>query len=125
MQRSKVTIETDADGNGIGYVGIVNGVDNGRLLAIRYVKDSYEDGIDIVVTGTVSGIEILTLADMNATITKYPRATANNVTDGSDALYAGQGQPIKVLVPIVGEGIKIVVSSGGNTKSGSFYVWIG
>lgn len=124
MRRSTMTIITDVDGDGIGYVGRVGGVDNGHLLAIRYVKDGYDDGVGIVVTGETSGVEILTIVNMNATVTKFPRGSASKQADGADAEYAS-GYPVKVLIPIVNERIKIVVSSGGETKTGLFHIWIG
>ena len=121
MQRARVTIETDADGNGIGYIGKIG---NGYIQAIRYVKDDYDNGVGIVVTGETSGIEILTLAAMNATVTEFPRGSASKQADGTDAEYANN-YPVKVPIPIANERIKIVVSAGGDTTSGLFYVWIG
>ena len=121
MQRTILTIETDADGDGIGYIGKI---EKGHIQAIRYVKDDYDNGVGIVVTGETSGIEILTLAAMNATVTEFPRGSASEQADGTDAEYA-DGYPVKVLIPIANERIKVVVSAGGNTKSGTFHVWIG
>jgi hypothetical protein len=88
------------------------------------VKNNYDDGVGIVVTGETSGIEILTLAAMNASVIKNPRGDAHEIADGTDSLYASQDMPVKVLIPLANERIKIVVSSGGDTKTGLFYVWI-
>ena len=121
MERIDLTIETDADGNGTGYVEKVK---TGHIRAIRYVKDDYDNGVGIVVTGETSGIEILTLAAMNTTVTKFPRGSASKQADGTDADYAN-GYPVKVLIPIANERIKVVGSAGGETKSGLFHVWIG
>jgi len=121
MERVDLVIKTDADGNGTGYVGVVK---LGHIWAIRYVKDDYDNGVGIVVTAEDSGMEILTLTNMNASVTKNPRGDAHNIADGSDALYASQDQPVKVLIPIAYERIKIVVSGGGDTKSGLFHIWL-
>lgn len=121
MQRARLTITTNADGDGIGYVGKV---ESGHIRAIRYVKDGYDDGVGVVITGETSGIAILVLAAMNATVTKYPRGDAHKQADGTDAEYAS-GYPVKVLIPIANERIKVVISAGGNIKTGLFYVWIG
>ena len=122
MQRARLTIKTNVDGDGIGYIGKIT---SGHIWTIRYVKDDYDDGVGIVITGETSGIEILTLAAMNATVTKNPRGNAHEITDGTDSEYASQDQPVKVLIPLANERIKVVVSAGGNTKSGLFYFWIG
>ncbi len=125
MRRASLTITTDVDGNGIGYlVSVGSGVDCGYIRAIRYVKNNYDNGVGVVITGEISGIAILTIANMNATVTKFPRGSASKQVDGTDAEYAS-GYPVKVLIPIVNERIKVVVSSGGDTKTGLFHIWIG
>lgn len=121
MQRVSLSITTNADGDGIGYAGEV---ELGHIWAIRYVKNNYDNGVGIVVTGETSGIEILTLTNMNATVIKNPRGDAHEIADGTDAEYAS-GYPVKVLIPVANERIKVVVSAGGNTKTGLFHIWIG
>ena len=122
MQRADLTITTNADGDGIGYIGQVL---NGHIWTIRYVKDDYDNGVGVVISGETSGIEILTLAAMNASVTKNPRGNAHEIADGTDSEYTGQDQPVKVLIPLANERIKVVVSAGGDTKSGMFHFWIG
>ena len=121
MQRTELLITTDVDGDGIGYVGKV---ERGHIYAIRYVKDDYDNGVGIVVTGETSGIEILTIANMNASVTEFPEGSASKQADGTDAEYAS-GYPVKVPIPVANERIKVVVSAGGDTKTGLFHIWIG
>jgi len=124
MEKLTVTITVDASGDGTGYLSSKLGMNNGFIRAIQYVKDDYANGVDIVISGKASGIPILTVADMNATAFYYPMAKASKVADGTDAEYA-TGFDVRTLIPIVDEQIKIVVSSGGVSKSGTFNIWLG
>lgn len=124
MEKISVTIAVDASGNGVGYISSALGINNGFIRAIQYVKDDYADGIDVVISGNVTGIPILTVTNMNAAAFYYPMAKASKVADGTDAEYAA-GFDVRVLIPVVDEQIKIVVSAGGVSKSGTFNVWLG
>ena len=124
MEKLSVTITVDASGDGVGYISSKLGVNNGFIRAIQYVKDDYADGIGIVITGKTSGIPILTVTAMNASAFCYPMAVACKRADGTNAEYA-TGFGMRVHIPIVDEQIKIVVSSGGVSKSGTFNIWLG
>lgn len=124
MEKISVTITVDASGDGIGYISSKLGVNHGFVQAIQYVKDDYVDGIDIVISGATSGIAILTVANMNASAFYYPMAVASKRADGADAEYAS-GYGVRKLIPIVDEQIKIVVSAGGVSTSGTFNIWLG
>jgi len=124
MEKLTVTITVDASGDGTGYLSSKLGINNGFIRAIQYVKDDYADGIDIVISGNVTGIPILTVTNMNTAAFYYPMAKASKVADGTDAEYAATFD-VRTLIPIVDEQIKIVVSSGGNATSGTFNIWLG
>lgn len=124
MERIMTTIATDGSGNGTGYAVLSHGVNHGSVVAIRYVKTDYADGVDVVFSGETSGIPILTWTDMNATGMKYPRDVTHDIA-GAASLYAATGEPVESLIPIANERIKIVVSSGGTTNTGTFHIWIG
>jgi hypothetical protein len=96
---------------------------NGKIHAIRYVKSSYTDGVDMTISGATSGIAIVTLTDCNATTTVMPRA-ATHGTDGSALLYATAGEPVEDKIPIANELIKIAVTNAGDSKSGTFHIWV-
>lgn len=119
LTRHQVDITTDASGDGTGYTPNVNGM----IHSIQYVKDDYADGVDFAITGAVTGIAILTDADCNASETFYPRRQVNDVADGALLTFDGSNKNV-VPVGVVGERVKIVVSSGGNTTSGTFYVTV-
>lgn len=125
MERIEVTITTDADGNGTGYA---EPTQSGFLQAFRYVKPGsggYDNGVQAVVTGETSGMAILTWAAMNASGTRAPRQPTHAVADGAASLYAAGGTAVNDRIPIARERVKVVISSGGATKTGTFHVWVG
>lgn len=107
MIRGKAEIVTDASGDAEKVCAAPTGKCNGFVHALRYVKTDYVDGVDIVLSGSESGIIYHTWTDVNATAT----------------VFDGDGSFIKK--PIADENLKIVVSSGGATKTGTVYVWVG
>ena len=119
MQRHTLTITTNADGDATGRTAVVNGV----VHAIVYVKSDYANGVDFDATGDVSGIVILAVDDANASATYFPNAISQDTAaatvtfDGTNEVY----QPI----PVCDEAVKIVVDAGGDTKSGTFHVYVG
>lgn len=118
-QVASVTLTTDASGNATGYIDA--GV--GYLQAIKYTKVDFADGVDFTITGETSGQTLWAQNDVNASATVYPRA-ATHTTAGAAALYASGG--VAVLDKIfVAERIKVVVASGGNTKTGTFTAVVG
>jgi len=123
MERISLTITVDGSGDGTDYAVSSRGLLTGKIHAIRYVKDDYADGIDVAITGETSGIAILTVTDMNATATYLPRAATCDIVAAA-SLYAAAGEPVEDRIPIANERIKIVVSSGGDTKSGTFHIWV-
>lgn len=120
LERHTVTITTASDGSGTGYTPIAIG----QIHAIRYVKTDYANGVDVTITCEASGQAVLTWTDVNASDTSYPRGATNDIIDAA-SLYAAGGEPVETLIPVAGERIKIVVASGGDTKTGAFHVYVG
>lgn len=122
IQRYVVTVNTDEDGDGIGYTPAVTG----KVSAIHYVKDSsnaYSGGADVVVTAEATGETILDVDGVNASASFAPRQ-ATHSTDGVAALYAEDGQAVLDSICLANDRIKIAVSNGGDTKTGTFHVVI-
>lgn len=118
-----VVVTTAADGSGVGYTPVING----RIQSVRYVKavsGGFSDGVDVDVTGDVTGIVLWDEDNVNASATRAPRQ-ATHSTAGVAALYAGGGAAVLDHVWIAGERVKIAVANGGDTKTGTFYVTIG
>jgi len=122
IQRLPVTITTASDGTGTGYVTPDAG---GHVLAIRYVKGDYANGVDFVVTDDTTGQAILTATDVNASASFYPRAQVHDVADGSVMTLDGTRKSAAPVPVGAGTRIKIAVAQGGDTKSGTFHVLIG
>lgn len=121
VTRHVVTITTDGSGDGTGYTEYPLA---GHITSIRYVKTDYADGVDFTMTCENSGLGVLTIADVNASATWSPKQATHAATDGSALLYAAAGLPVEDDIPVAGERLKIVVASGGATKTGTFHVYV-
>ncbi|MEJ0015709.1 MAG: hypothetical protein WDN25_03935 [Acetobacteraceae bacterium] len=113
----RVELVTDASGNAIGYTEVVTG----RVCTIRYVKNDFADGSTITVTNETTGETIWSESSVNASATRAPRQ-ATHSTAGAAAVYASGGSAVLDRIVVAGARIKVVVASGGNTKSGTFHV---
>lgn len=124
IDRFEVAITVDASGNGTGFTPIVSGY----VQAIRYVPDAgapYATGVDVTITGEVSGLPILTITDAGtAALSIYPRAAVVTVANAA-ALYAAGGVAVLDKIPIAGERIKIALAQGGVSTTGKFHVYVG
>jgi hypothetical protein len=89
----------------------------GRVLAIQYVKTNFTDGVDFVATGKDSGLAVWTGTNVNASVTVYPVAAATLAGGAASTLT-------EVGIYLVNEPLKIVVASGGNGTTGTFYVMV-
>lgn len=112
------TIETGATaGTGIGYTPVVNG----RILTIRYIKDStngFADTVDFDVTTEDSGVVVWDQDNVTASATVLPRQTVHTTAGVASATEVD-------CLYVANERIKIEVASGGNGKDGQFVVLVG
>jgi len=117
VKRVSVTVTTDAAGAATGYTEAVNGV----VSAIEYTKVDFDNGSTMTVSQDRSGETIWTEANVNASAIRRPRA-ATHSTAGAAALYAAGGVAVNDKIAVVDSRIKVVIASGGNTKTGTFTV---
>ena len=121
FKQQTVSITTDASGNGTGFTEVVNG----RVLAIIYAPDGttpYSNNFQAVFTTDVSLQAVLTKSQATATnpYSIYPKVQNGAVVDGSSIAATFD------FIPLAGsERVKIVISGGGNTKTGQFTVILG
>lgn len=116
-QRLTVTVTTAADGTATAYSDPVTGL----LSQIRYAKTDFANGVDFTITLETTGETLWAENDVNSSATRAPRQ-ATHGTDGSASLYAAAGVAVQDKIAIASDRIKIVIASGGNTKSGTFFI---
>lgn len=115
VQRHRVTVTTDASGDATSYTPAIQ---YGQVATIVYTKTDFDNGSTITVTGETTATAIWAESNVNASAIRSPRQ-ASHSTAGVAATYDGTRAAL-VLIPIANERIKIVVASGGNTKTGTF-----
>lgn len=117
VKRVSVTVTTDAAGAATGVTEVVNGV----VSAIEYTKVDFDNGSTMTVSQERSGETIWSESSVNASAIRRPRA-ATHSTAGAAALYAAGGAAVNDKIAVVDSRIKVVIASGGNTKTGTFTV---
>jgi hypothetical protein len=116
VQRQAVTVTTAADGSATVYSENVTGL----LSQIRYVKTDFADGSTFTITNEATGETLWGESSVNASATRAPRQ-ATHSTAGAAALYAAAGTAVNDKIALANDRIKIVIASGGNTKTGVFH----
>lgn len=116
-QRLSVTVTTAADGSATAYSDTIA---YGKLSQIRYVKTDFDNGSTFTITAEATGETLWGESAVNASTTRAPRQ-ATHSTAGAAALYAAGGTAVLDKIALVNDRIKIVIASGGNTKTGVFH----
>lgn len=119
ISRNTVIITTDASGAGTGYTPAISG----KILQIRYVHSTYDANWDLAITGEDTGIAVLTKTNEGAASASYaPRQPVHATANAAVVTYDGT-RGVAEPVCVWDERVKIVVAEGGNTKTGTFYIW--
>lgn len=116
-QRHVVTLETDADGAATEYTEVLSG----KLAHIQYVKDDFADGVDFTITSEATGMSLWTDTNINASELVSPRTPTHDQA-GAASLFAAGGEPVEDQFVLAQDRVKIVIGSGGDTKSGTFHI---
>jgi hypothetical protein len=117
IQRISKTVATIADGSATDFTAAFTG----KIVAVEYVKDTYDNGVDFTITVENSGENVWVESDVNASTVRRPRA-ATHSTAGVAALYAAAGTAVLEQIAVANSRLKIVLAQGGNVKSGTFHV---
>jgi hypothetical protein len=117
IRRFEVTAVTASDGSKTAYSPYLSGY----IHAIEYVKTDYADGVDFTITAEATGETIWAESNVNAAKVCLPRA-ATHSTAGVAALYAAGGTAINDRIALGADRVKIVIASGGDTKTGEFII---
>jgi hypothetical protein len=116
-QRVTVAVTTIADGSATAYSDPVSG----KISQIRYVKTDFADGSTITMTAETTGESIWAETGVNASATRAPRQPVHSQA-GVASLFASGGTAVTDKIALVNDRIKIVIASGGNVKSATFYI---
>lgn len=126
MKRHKVVVITAADGSATGYTPVISG----EIMQVEYVKDTasaganaYADTVDFAITGEDTGVGIWTEANITASAVRAPRQPTHTQA-GAAALYAAGGVGVNAPIAIARDRVKIAITNGGNTKTGTFHVLV-
>ncbi len=120
IQRLTVPVTTAADGSATVFSDRATG----KITTIRYVKDGtngFADGSTMTVTAEATGESIWTESNVNASATRAPRQATHSAA-GAAALYASGGVGVNDKIAIANDRVKIVITSGGNAKTGTFFI---
>lgn len=116
-QRYAIAVTTD----GAGAAEVYSPTITGTISQIRYVKTDFDNGVDFTITLEATGETVWTEANVNASATRAPRQ-ATHGTDGVAALYAAGGSAVLDKIAAYEDRLKIVIASGGATKTGTFHL---
>ena len=120
-ERHTVSLTTAAGG---GVTAFTDDPVTGRVISCIYTKTDFDAGVVFLITGEVTGQIIWTETAVDASETLNPRQpTQDNA--GAESLYAAAGLAVEDYIVVANERIKVVISAGGNVKTGSITFIIG
>lgn len=118
----KVAITTDAAGAFSSSVA----VPSGAFVQYRYVPHAstpLDTGADLDITGATTGFVYVNQDNIGTSaFSKVPRLATHDET-GTASLYAAGGEPVEAAA-LVGEPLTVAIANGGDTLSGTLYLWI-
>lgn len=117
IQRHVVQVTTNSSGAATAYSPVVTG----NLSAIHYIKTDFANGVDFAITAEATGESLWAQDNVNASATVAPRQPTHTQA-GAAALYAAGGSPVLAPIGLANDRIKIVIASGGDTKTGTFHL---
>jgi hypothetical protein len=126
MQISLHTVAITTDGSG-DYTQATCDI-AGAILQYRYVPDGTSPlatGADLDIVGSTTGLVVVNQDNIGTSaFTKAPRQATHDDT-GAASLYAAAGEPVESFIYVCGESLTVTIAEGGDTKSGTLYLWTG
>lgn len=117
VKRHRIAVTTAENGSATYYTPEVTG----RLVGITYTKDDFAAGVDFAITGETTGINIWTQTNVDASVTvspKMPTHTQAGVENNT------AGDVLLSDIFLAQERIKLAITNGGDSKSGTFDILI-
>lgn len=124
MAIRKFTVTATSDGSQVGtfYTPYLSGY----IESVQYVKDGttpYTDGVDFTITADVTGENIWTDTNINASEIVRPRAPTHTQA-GVAAVYASGGTGVNDRIALARDRVKIVLAAAGANKTGTFVITV-
>ena len=119
----RFTVPATTDGTGAATV--YSPYFSGFIQSIQYVKTDFANGVDFTITADEAGDSIVTLGNQDTATISRPR-WATQSTAGVESRYVA-GDALSVVRDKVALGrdrVKIVIASGGDTKTGAFVITV-
>jgi hypothetical protein len=117
IRKFTIPLVTDSSGNATAYSPYFSG----RIEQVQYLKTDFADGVDFTITLDGTGQTVWTQSDVNSATIVSPRLPTHS-TAGVASLYASGGTAVQDKIAVSRDRVKVVIGSGGNTKSGSIVV---
>jgi hypothetical protein len=115
---TEYSADITCDGAGAATVYLGSTI-RGQIVAIKYLPGTIATGAGLTITGSETGVAVLTKASAGVTnVWYYPFAAGNKVADGSASTVS------ESPVYLYKEALKVVVASGGALGAGSMKVYV-
>lgn len=114
VKRVTVNATTSAGGAATVYSGRITG----QILGVAYVKTDFAAGVDFTITAEATGENVWVDTNVDASEVVYPRRLVSDLVGAAIAAVYDR-------VYLANDRLKFVIASGGDTKSGTFYVLVG
>ena len=119
LRRYAIAVTTASDGSATAYSPYLSGY----IQDIQYVKTDFADGVDFTITAEAYGRTLWAENDVNAAAIRAPRQPTHT-TAGVASLYASDGTAVNDKIALSRDRVKVVIASGGATKTGTFIVMV-
>lgn len=119
LRRYAIAVTTASDGSATAYSPYLSGY----IQDIQYVKTDFADGVDFTITAEAYGRTLWAENDVNAAAIRAPRQPTHT-TAGVASLYASGGTAVNDKIALSRDRVKVVIASGGTTKTGTFIVMV-
>ena len=119
LRRYAIAVTTASDGSATAYSPYLFGY----IQDIQYVKTDFADGVDFTITAEAYGRTLWAENDVNAAAIRAPRQPTHT-TAGVASLYASGGTAVNDKIALSRDRVKVVIASGGATKTGTFIVMV-
>lgn len=119
LRRYAIAVTTASDGSATAYSPYLSGY----IQDIQYVKTDFADGVDFTITAEAYGRTLWAENDVNAEAIRAPRQPTHS-TAGVASLYAAAGTAVNERIALSRDRVKVVIASGGATKTGTFIVMV-